>query len=492
MMEWYSALVLLLGIVCFFLFFGLPVAFAFMAANIIGTALFIGGLATMGDWTIASLSLQSMPMEFHEAISYSLATIALFLLMGEILLETGVAFKAIGAIERMISRVPGRLAIVSIVGGTVFSSLSGSTVANTAILGKVLLPDMLRRGYKPAIAMGPIMAVGGIAMLIPPSSLAVLLASISQKSVALLLVAGIIPGFLMAMSFFAYVIIRCTINPDLAPPFETDTSYLDQPLTITVNSRRRTLWSWTYQGRSLRMVNRLLPTIIYILPLFSIFIVVVGSILTNFASPTEAAAMGCLAACGACLFFRLFKSTITITGIEGADFGWAEVGKALMETAKVNTMIIFIIAGSLVFTQAMAVSGATQGLLQALTALDLSALSVVLFMILILLFLGAFMDQVSMLLLTLPFFLLGQTSLQAIYDIDPIWLMVLILITMEIGLLTPPFGLLLFVMRGVAPEGITIGQIINSALPFILIELAVLALLIFVPSVATWLPNLIK
>lgn len=365
-------------------------------------------------------------------------------------------------------------------------------MANTAILGKVLLPDMLNRGYKPAIAMGPIMAVGGIAMLIPPSSLAVLLASISQKSVALLLVAGIIPGFLMALSFFAYVIIRCTINPDLAPPYETDNSYLDEPLTVAFNTRRRTLWSWTYQGRWLRPLNRFLPTVIYILPLFSIFVVVVGSILTNFASPTEAAAMGCLAAFGACLFFRLFNRVITITGIEGAEFGWAEIGKALMETAKVNTMIIFIIAGSLVFTQAMAVSGATQGLLQALTALDLSALSVVLFMIVILLFLGAFMDQVSMLLLTLPFFLLGPASLQAVYDIDPIWLMVLILITMEVGLLTPPFGLLLFVMRGVAPDGITIGQIISSALPFILIELAVLALLIFVPSVATWLPNLIN
>lgn len=491
-MEWYLALTLLLGVVCFFLFLGLPVAFAFMAANIFGTALFIGGLAVMGDWTIASLSLQSMPMEFHEAISYSLATIALFLLMGEILLETGVAFKAIGAIERLISRVPGRLSIVSIVGGTVFSSLSGSTVANTAILGKVLLPDMLRRGYHPAIAMGPIMAVGGIAMLIPPSALAVLLASISQKSVALLLVAGIIPGFLMAMSFFAYVIIRCRLNPDLAPPFETDYSYLDRPLTIAINSRRRTLWSRTYTGRWLRPVNRFLPTLLYILPLFSIFVVVVGSILTNFASPTEAAAMGCLAAFGACLFFRLFKNKITITGIEGADFGWAEIGKALMETAKVNTMIIFIIAGSLVFTQAMAVSGATQGLLQAVTALELSPLSVVLVMIVILLFLGAFMDQVSMLLLTLPFFLLGPSSLQAVYDIDPIWLMVLILITMEVGLLTPPFGLLLFVMRGVAPDGIRIGQIINSALPFILIELAVLGLLILVPSVATWLPSLVK
>ncbi|MEM9393403.1 MAG: TRAP transporter large permease subunit [Pseudomonadota bacterium] len=492
-MEWYLALLVLLGTVCFFLFLGLPVAFAFMAANIVGTALFIGGLLTIGDWYLVTISLQSMPIEFHEAVSYSLTTIALFLLMGEILLETGVAFKAIGAIERLIARVPGRLSIVAIVGGTVFSSLSGSTVANTAILGNVLLPDMIKRGYKPAIAMGPIMAVGGIAMLIPPSALAVLLASIAQQSVALLLVAGIVPGVLMAMSFFAYVVIRCIINPDLAPAYEQDNSHLDAPFVVSVHGRgERLLLRWAYGGRWTRTLNRTVPFCLYIMPLLSIFVVVVGSILTKFASPTEAAAMGCLAALAACYFFRLFNSTIRISGIEGADFDWRAVAKALTETVKINTMIIFIIAGSLVFTQALAVSGATDGLLNALVSLNLSQLGVVIMMMVILLFLGAFMDQVSMLLLTLPFFLLGSSSLQVVYDLDPIWLMVLILITMEIGLLTPPFGLLLYVMKGVAPQGISIVQIIGSAIPFILIEIAVLALLVMVPEIATWLPTMLR
>ncbi|MEM7724580.1 MAG: TRAP transporter large permease subunit, partial [Pseudomonadota bacterium] len=329
-MEWYLALFVLLGTVCFFLFLGLPVAFAFMAANIVGTALFIGGLLTIGDWYLVTISLQSMPIEFHEAVSYSLTTIALFLLMGEILLETGVAFKAIGAIERLIARVPGRLSIVAIVGGTVFSSLSGSTVANTAILGNVLLPDMIKRGYKPAIAMGPIMAVGGIAMLIPPSALAVLLASIAQQSVALLLVAGIVPGVLMALSFFAYVVIRCVINPDLAPAYEQDNSHLDAPFVISVHGRgERVLLRWAYGGRWTRTLNRIVPFCLYIMPLLSIFVVVVGSILTKFASPTEAAAMGCLAALAACYFFRLFNSTIRISGIEGADFDWRAIAKAL-------------------------------------------------------------------------------------------------------------------------------------------------------------------
>ena len=464
------------------MFMGLPVALAFFAANILGTALFISG----------DIGLVLMPMEFHNAIKFTLVPISLFLLMGEILLQTGVAFKAIGAIDRMIARIPGRLSVVSVIGGTVFSSLSGSTIANTAILGSVLLPDMMKRGYKPVIAMGPIMAVGGIAMLIPPSALAVLLASLAEQSVAQLLIAGIVPGVLMAFLFFAYVIGRCIIDPSLAPAYEPDEGGLEEPVTMEINLFGRNCWSASYDGAMKRAINRLLPFILYIFPLGIIFVVVVGSIFFKIAAPTEAAAMGSIASLVACYFFRLFKNTIKISGIDGADFSFKDIWKALIETAKINTMILFIIAGSLVFSQALSNSGATDGLLQQVTSLDLTPFLVVIIMMGVLLFLGAFMDQVSMLLLTLPFFLLGSTSLQATFDIDVIWLMVLMLITMEISLLTPPFGLLLYVMKGVAPFDVTLAQIVRSALPFILIELAVLALLIAFPGVATWLPNLVR
>ncbi len=481
-MEWYYALSLMLGTVCAFMFLGLPVALAFFAANVLGTYLFING----------DIGLVYMPMEFHNAIKFTLSPIALFLLMGEILLQTGVAFKAIGAIDRMIAKIPGRLSVVSIVGGTVFSSLSGSTIANTAILGSVLLPDMIKRGYKPSIAMGPIMAVGGIAMLIPPSALAVLLASLAEQSIAKLLIAGIVPGMLMAFLFFAYVVIRCKLNPSLAPAYEPDESGLEQPVSIELNIAGKTHWQYAYDGPQRRRINRILPFLVYILPLFMIFVVVVGSIFFKIAAPTEAAALGCLASLGACYFFRLFKNYIKISGIDGADFNWRDIAKALLETAKINTMILFIIAGSLVFSQALANSGATDGLLNELTKMDLTPLGVVLIMMAVLLFLGAFMDQVSMLLLTMPFFLLGSSSLQVVFNIDVTWLMVLMLITMEISLLTPPFGLLLYVMKGVAPFDVSLGQVVKSALPFVFIELAVLALLIAVPEVATWLPSKVQ
>lgn len=481
-MEWYLALLLMLGTVCVAMFLGLPVALAFFAANVLGTFLFING----------DIGLVFMAMEFNNAINFGLAPIALFLLMGEILLHTGVAFKAIGAIDRMISRVPGRLSIVSIVGGTVFSSLSGSTIANTAILGSVLLPDMIKRGYKPAIAMGPIMAVGGIAMLIPPSALAVLLASIAEQSVAQLLIAGIIPGMLMALLFFAYVVGRCVIDPTLAPSYTPDENYLNEPITLTVNFGNKSIFNITYNGTAKRTINRLLPFLIYILPLSIIFIVVVGSIFFKIAAPTEAAALGCISALGACYFFKIFNKTVKVTGIEGADFSFKEIWKALIETSKINVMILFIIAGSLVFSQALSNSGATDGLLQAVSDMNLNKLTIVIIMVLVLLFLGAFMDQVSMLLLTLPFFLMGTNSFQVAFDIDVIWLMVLMLITMEISLLTPPFGLLLYVMKGIAPFNVTIGQVVMSAMPFIAIEVVVLGLLIAVPEVAIWLPSMIE
>ena len=222
--------------------------------------------------------------------------------------------------------------------------------------------------------------------------------------------------------------------------------------------------------------------------MFVIFIVVVGSIFLKLAAPTEAAALGCLAATFVCYMFRLFKNKIKITGIEGADFTWREIWKSLMETAKINIMILFIIAGSMVFSQALAASGATNGLLQVLTGINPSVLTAVILMMIVLLFLGAFMDQVSMLLLTLPFYMpLAETL-----GINMIWLMVLMLIVMEISLLTPPFGLLLYVMKGVAPFKVSLEQVVRSAMPFVLIELAVLALLIAVPAVATWLPSMLN
>ncbi len=437
-MEWYWALSMLLGCVLILMVMGMPVAFAFIAANIVGTFIFLRG----------EVGLSLMPMEYVFSISkYSLIPVALFILMGEILFQTGVAFRSISAIDRLISGVPGRLCMVSVAGGTVFSSLSGSTIANTAILGNLLLPDMMKRGYDAKLSMGPIMAVGGIAMLIPPSALAVLLASLAERSISELLIAGILPGLAMAALFVLYIYVRCRMNPSLVPP----------PEAVEIRG-------W----------DRWRPFVFDVLPLFTIFVVVVGSIFARIAAPEEAAALGCIAA-------------VVISAIYGS-LTRANLMKALKETAKVNGMLLFIIAGSLTFAQVLQVSGATSGILQALATIEFDVITAMLMMMLVLLLLGCFMDQISMILLTLPFFLPLSESL----GIHPTWLMVMMLIAMEISLLTPPFGLLLFVMRGVAPKHIGLTQIYAAAMPFVLIELLVMLALAIFPTAALWLPSLLR
>ncbi|MGQ0682420.1 TRAP transporter large permease [Bradyrhizobium sp.] len=433
-MEWYIALSILMGGVCVLLFLGLPVALAFLAVNVAGAIIFLGG----------AKALISFPSECLEAVAkFNLTPIPLFILMGEMLFHTGVAFRAIDAVDRLIVRVPGRLSVVSLFGGTIFASLSGSTIASTAMIGNTLLPRMMKAGYDKKISMGPIMAVGGIDMLIPPSALAVLLASLAERSVAALLVAGIVPGLAMAAIFIGYVVVRCYLNPALAPAGDIDV-------------RRKAEW---------------LPMLVYVVPLLSIFIVVVATMFWGIASPTEAAALGCVATGAVCACYRALTLRNLMT--------------AAIETAKISVMILFIIAGSLTFAQLLAISGGTNGLLVQLKDFDLSNLALVLVMVGILLVLGCFMDQISMILLTLPFFIPLALSQQ----IDVTWLLLLTLVAMELSLLTPPFGLLLFVMKGVAPSNVTLMDVYAAALPFVVMKLLILALLIAWPEFGLWLPR---
>ena len=436
-MAWTEALLLLLGLLSGLLLIGLPVAFAFFAVNIVGALVFLGGDAGLSQMIRNAVSALT---------NYSLAPIPLFILMGEILLHSGVAFRAINAIEKLIARVPGRMPIVSVVGGTVFAALSGSSMANTAMLGSALLPEMLRRGYDPRIAMGPIMATGGIAMLIPPSPLAVLLGSLAGMSISKLLIAGVLPALLMAVLFIGYIVTVCVLDPSLAPRDDAPPAR-----------------GWA----------RYRPFMRDVLPLSVIFVAVVGSLIAGIATPTESAALGCVASALAALGYRALDRR--------------NLALALTETAKISVMILFIIVASITFAQILAFSGATNGLVSLVSESGLTPFQVVLAMVLVLLFLGCFVDQVSMLMITVPFFI----PLAKAVDIDLLWLGVLYLLTMEISFLTPPFGLLLFVMKGVAPPQVTLGTVYRAAMPFLLLEMLVLALLVFVPEIGTWLPNLL-
>jgi tripartite ATP-independent transporter DctM subunit len=434
-MTWQLAALLLLGGSTVLLLIGMPVALSFVAINIVGAWLFLGGEAGLAQ--IVRNSVVSV-------MNFSLTPIPLFVLMGEILFHTGLAIKVIDGVERLIKQVPGRLAVVAVVSGTVFSAISGSTIATTAMLGSLMLPVMLARGYHPKMATGPIMAIGAVDMLIPPSALTVLLGSLSGISISKLLIGGVVPGLILSVAFVGYIIVRAKLTPSLAPPM---------PIAP------QTGWeAW-----------RLL--VLYVVPLLGIFAVVVGAMSGGFATPTESAALGALATMAVAILYRVLSLKALMKSLKGA--------------AAISGMIMFIILGATTFSQILSFSGATEGLVSTILGQGFSTLAVVALMMLILVFLGVFVDQVSMMLITLPVFMPIVVRL----GIDPVWFGVLFLICMQLGLLLPPHGLLLMTMRGVAPPQVTMMHIFQAVVPYIVMSLLLLALLIGFPAVATWLPN---
>lgn len=436
-MLWYEALAILIGGLMLLLSTGLPVAFSFFVVNLVGAYLFLGGTNGLGQ----------LARNAHLAVTnFELIPIVLFTLMGDIMFRSGLAVRAIGAVDKLIANVPGRLSIVAVAAGTVFSALSGSSMANAAVLGSTLLPEMRRRGYHPTMAMGPILGTGGIAVLIPPSALAVLLGSLSGISISALLVGGILPGLVMAGIFVIYIIIRCTLNPTLAPVYEVE---------------------------QVALSKRLRPFLTDVVPLLGIFLVVVGGIVTGIATPTESAMLGCFATLFAAIAYRVLR--------------WVHLLDAIRETVRLSGMIMFIVASSLTFSQILSFSGATNGLLKLITSVGISQVTVVVGMLVVLLILGCFMDPPSMMMITLPFFmpLAEQTG------VDVVWFGILVLIALEVSFTTPPFGLLLFVMRGIAKDT-TMGQVCLAAAPFVAMSVLVIVLVYFIPGLATWLPTMLK
>jgi tripartite ATP-independent transporter DctM subunit len=435
-MSWTFAAWLLLGGSTVLLFIGMPVALTFLAVNLVGAWLYMGG--EVGLVQLARSSVSSVA-------AFALTPIPLFVLMGEVLFHTGLAHKVIEGVDRLITRVPGRLAVVAVVAGTVFSAISGSTIATTAMLGSLMLPVMLARGYHPTLATGPIMAIGAVDMLIPPSALTVLLGSLSGISISKLLLGGIVPGLILSLAFIAWIILRVRLSPALAPQ--------------EAQAVRYTGW------------QRWHLLVAYVLPTLSIFGVVVGALSAGWATPTECAALGAFATMVLAALYRRLS--------------WQALRSALMGTAGISGMILFIILGATTFAQLLSFSGASNGLVQLITGQGWSKEMIVVGMMALLIFLGLFVDQVSMMMITLPIFMPIVSSL----GIDPIWFGVMFLMCMQMGLLLPPHGLLLMTMRGVAPPEVRTSQIFQAVTPYVLMSLLLLAAIFFWPAIATWLPS---
>jgi tripartite ATP-independent transporter DctM subunit len=435
-MEWVVALSTMIGIVLVLMGIGVPVAFAFFATNIACIYFFMGG----GPF------FAQMVSNAQEAVSvYALAPMPLFLVMGSLFFRSGLGDDVFKAIDMCIGGLKARLSYLVVISGAVFAALSGSSLANTGMMGSTMAPEMLKRGYKPKMAYGPILGAGGLAVIIPPSSLAVLLGSLAQIDVGALLIAGFIPGLMLAGFYIALIRTQVALDPMGAPQYDAPVYPLREKLLAL--------------GKN-------------VLPMGVIIFAVVGTIILGVASPTESAAIGCFAVIGLLIAYRRFS--------------WSVVWKSLDDAMKVTAMTFLIIAASTTFAQIFAFSGASQGMIQWLLSFGVSAMVMLLLMIIVILFLGMFMDQLSMMLITLPIFIPIAKTL----GFDLVWFGLMLLLAYEVGFTTPPFGLLLFVMLGIAPPGTTLKTVSLAALPYILCTLFLIFLIAMFPQIALFLPNL--
>lgn len=435
-MEWWAIFLFLIGGLLLLLALGLPIAFSFLLINFIGAFFFMGGLNGL------SLSVQQI---FSSLTSFALAPIPLFVFMGELMLHSGMAKRTLDVFDKWIGRLPGRLSLIVIAGGALFSTLSGSTIANTAMLGEIMVPEMRARGYRNPMILGPIVGVGGLAMLIPPSALAVVYASLAQISVGQVLIAGAIPGVMLACLYGLYVVIRCRIQSELAPAYDVTHHTFAEKVSDLVK---------------------------YVLPLSLIFFLVLGVIFLGVATPTEAAATGAL---GSIILAALYQK-----------MSFDILRKSVTGTLHVTVMAFMIIAASQTYSSIMAYTGATMGLVNLINDIHMAPIFVLIAMMLILMIMGTFMEQVSMMMITIPIYM---PIIQGL-GYDPIWFAILMLLNLEMAMSTPPFGLLLFVMKGSSPVDTTMADIIKSAAPFLACDLIVMIILIAFPAFVLFLPRL--
>jgi tripartite ATP-independent transporter DctM subunit len=384
---------------------------------------------------------------YRSVTNFSLLPLVLFIFMGEVLAHSGMALRMIDCLDKWMGKVRARLSLLAVTGGVVIGALSGSTPGAAAILGEVLAPEMQKRGYKQPMIIGPIIGSAGLAVIIPPSGLCVFLATLANISVGSLLIAGIIPGLIMAVFYATYIIGRCRIDPSLAP------SYIAPHLSLGA---------------------KILDLIRNVLPLGVIIFAVTGFILIGFTTPSEAGAWGAassfiLAACYGGVNIEMIR-------------------KSFAGTLNISVMMFMIFLGASAYSQIMAFSGATGSMVRFATSIPVSPIFIIVITQLVVLFLGMFMGQTAIMMITLPIFMPIVKAL----GFSNIWFGMIMLINLEIANRTPPFGFLLFVMKGVMPIDTKMSAIYKAAIPYIICDLMVMVLIFVFPSLAIWLPKVIR
>jgi len=433
--EWYYLLPLALSLLMVLLLLGVPIFATFLLLNVLGVLALIGPAGY-------GMLVNSI---YSSASSVSLAAIPLFVLMGEVLFRSGSVDVLFDALQKILGRVRGRLYYFVISLSAIFGALSGSGIAVTAMLGNTALKTMLQRGYDRRLSVSMILAGAALAPIIPPSTMAVVIGSVADVSIAKLLLAGLLPGILMAVIFAAYIALTVRAHPELSPAEEEVTH-------VTRAEKLRAL--------------------VQCLPFGLVVFAVMGFILLGIATATEAAATGVLASLLVAAFYGKLRLKM--------------IAEAVRSAVTVTTVMMAVIVSSTLFTQFLAFSGATSGLVESITDLPISGLTFTLGALLISFVMCMFIDQIAYLLLAVPIF---QPIMQS-YGLDPVWFWMLFAVFLSIGSNTPPFGYNLFTLHAVAEE-LDIQTIFSAAWKSVALVLVGVVIMMILPQVVTFIPSLI-
>ncbi len=425
--------IVILALLIILLLYGIPVFASLGISSIVGIILLNG---------FSGLSV--IPELYYEKMdNFVLIAIPLFILMGEILFHTGIGSDLYKMASRWTNKIPGGLAMGTVIASTVLGAMCGVSVAGAATIGAFAVPEMIKRGYDKSLATGSVAASGALALLIPPSIGFILYGAVADESVGRLFIAGIVPGIILALCMMIYIFIVAMLNPEKAPIPE-----------------EKITWKMRFE------------TLLRCWPALFLIFLVLGSIYFGIATPTESAAIGAAGAFFLAIF--IYKSMNLQVFLD-----------IILSTMKTTGMILFIFINAMLFGYILTRLQIPQQLAMIVADAHMPKWAVLTSVVALLIFLGMFLDGASVILISTPILL----PVISVIGFDKLWFGVMLMITIEMAVITPPVGLNLYVIKSIAPDEVSLQNIIMGALPFVVVEILVLIFFIIFPEIVVWLPN---
>jgi len=417
-------------------FFRIPIAFAMGIVGIVG-------YAYMRDWNWTVAFAIAQTKVYETGRNYTLSVVPLFILMGNFVTRAGMSEELFRAAYAFIGHLRGGLAMATVWASAAFGGICGSSIATTATFAKVAYPSMKRFGYSDRLAAGVVAGGGTLGIMVPPSTIMVIYGVFTETNIGKLFAAGVIPGILGALLLCTAVFIMTLRDPASGPPGDRS--------------------SWRVRGLALTEVWGVV----------ALFIFVMGGIYGGFFTATEGAGMGAFGA----MVFALSRRALT----------WRTLYAALLESARTTAMLFMILIGALMFAEFVNITTMPADLKSLVTRWDLSPMMVIAAICAVYVILGTAMEELSMILLTIPVFFPVVVHL----GFDPVWFGVIIVCVVEIGLISPPVGMNMFVLKSLLPQ-VSTGTIFSGVMPFVYADIVRLALILLFPALALWLPSLMK